>query len=130
MYRLLLSKINESEGKYSYQYDDQYYFHLIIDNGITFLCMTDAGMKRRTAFAFLEDIKTIWRERYSSIEQSALPFSMNELFSPILQLKMTVYSSKSPPTDKLTQVQTQLDAVKEVMVENIDQILERGNYLY
>lgn len=92
--------------------------------------MTDAGMKRRTAFAFLEDIKTIWRERYASIEQSALPFSMNELFSPILQLKMTVYSSKSPPTDKLTQVQTQLDTVKEVMVENIDQILERGNITY
>lgn len=85
--RVLLAKIPDNDSKMSYVYD-KHVFHYIVDQGITFLCMSDEGTKRRITFAFLEDIKKLWRERYGTVEQNALPFSLNDLFSPILRQKI------------------------------------------
>lgn len=35
-------------------------FHYVVENGLTFLCMTDEAFVRRTAFAFLDDVKRRW----------------------------------------------------------------------
>ena len=64
--RVLLSKIPEQDGKMSYVYD-KHVFHYIVDEGSTFLCMSDEEMKRRIAFSFLDDIKKIWREKFGSV---------------------------------------------------------------
>lgn len=85
--RVLLAKIPDQDSRMSYVYD-KHVFHYIVDQGITFLCMSDESAKRRITFAFLEDIKKIWRERYSAVEQSALPFALNDMFSPILRQKI------------------------------------------
>ncbi len=85
--RVLLAKIPENDSKMSYVYD-KYVFHYIVDQGITFLCMSDESTKRRLTFAFLEDIKKLWRDRFGSTEQTALAFSLNELFSPILRQRI------------------------------------------
>lgn len=85
--RVLLAKIPESDSKMSYVYD-KHVFHYIVDQGITFLCMSDESMKRRITFSFLEDIKKDWRERFATIEQTAIAFSLNDMFSPILRQKI------------------------------------------
>lgn len=85
--RVLLAKIPDSDSKMSYVYD-KYVFHYIVDQGITFLCMSDESTKRRITFAFLEDIKKNWREHYTAVERTALPFSLNEAFSPVLRQKL------------------------------------------
>ena len=85
--RVLLSKIPEHDSKMSYVYD-KYVFHYLVDQGITFLCMSDESMKRRQTFAFLDDIKKHWRDRFASSEQTALAFSMNEIFSPVLRQRI------------------------------------------
>jgi hypothetical protein len=87
--RVLLSKIPESDSKMSYVYD-KHVFHYIVDSGITFLCMSDEQTKRRITFGFLEDIKKCWRERFQSVEQTALAFSLNDMFSPTLRQKMVI----------------------------------------
>lgn len=56
--RVLLAKIPEQDGKMSYVYD-KHVFHYIVDQGMTFLCMSDENTKRRITFAFLEDIKQV-----------------------------------------------------------------------
>mmetsp|Transcript_11688 Transcript_11688/g.23613 ORF Transcript_11688/g.23613 Transcript_11688/m.23613 type:complete len:217 (+) Transcript_11688:49-699(+) len=122
--RVLLAKIPEHDSKMSYVYDN-YVFHYIVDQGITFLCMSDESTKRRITFAFLEDIKKVWRENYLAVERTALPFSMNEAFSPVLRQKIEFYNS-NPTSDNISKVQAQIDTVKDVMIENIDRVLERG----
>lgn len=82
--RVLLDKIPETDSRMSYVYD-KYIFHYIVDQGITFLCMSDENMKRRLTFAYLEDIKKRWRDRFASVEGTALAFSLNDLFSPIMK---------------------------------------------
>lgn len=122
--RVLLSKIKEQDSKMSYVYD-KYVFHYMVDQGITFLCMSDETTKRRIAFSFLDDIKRLWRDRFGSVEQTALAFSLNELFAPILNQRIGFYNS-NPSADNIGRVQAQIDTVKEVMIENIDRVLERG----
>lgn len=85
--RVLLAKIPENDSKMSYVYD-KYVFHYVVDQGITFLCMSDEGTKRRLAFAFLDDIQGLWRERFAATEQTAIAFSMNEAFSPVLKARI------------------------------------------
>lgn len=89
--RVLLAKIPDYDSKMSYVYD-KYVFHYIVDQGITFLCMSDENTKRRLTFAFLEDIKKNWRENYSTVERTALAFSMNEQFSPVLRQKIVRFT--------------------------------------
>jgi hypothetical protein len=85
--RVLLAKIPEHDSKMSYVYD-KYVFHYVVDQGLTFLCMSDEATKRRVTFSFLEDIKKIWRDNYASVERTALAFSMNESFSPVLRQRI------------------------------------------
>jgi vesicle-associated membrane protein 7 len=63
-------------------------FHYIVDNGITFLCMTEESTKRRVAFSFLDEVKSQWRQEYAGVEQTALAFSLNDRFSPVLHHQM------------------------------------------
>jgi hypothetical protein len=126
--RVLLGKIPETDGKMSYVYD-KHIFHYIVDNGMTFLCMADESTKRRITFAFLEDIKSLWRERIGEAEKSALAFSLNDMFSPILRQRMEYYAGNPTATDNISRVQAQIDNVKDVMMENIDKLLERGEIL-
>lgn len=72
-------------------------FHYLVDNGITFLCMADEDVKRRITFAFLEDIKKQWRARYASVEGSAMAFSLQESFSPILKQQIVCFSFANDP---------------------------------
>ena len=60
-------------------------FHYLVDNGITFLCMADEAMKRRITFSFLDEVMKLWRESYRSVEQTALAFSLNDAFAPVLR---------------------------------------------
>jgi hypothetical protein len=144
--RVLLAKIPENDSRMSYVYD-KFVFHYIVDQGITFLCMSDEAMRRRLTFAFLEDIKQLWRDQYRSVEQTALAFSLNDLFSPILRQRIVSYFAvlsscrwlmshfciltqdfynSNPTADNISRVQAQIDTVRDVMIENIDRVLERG----
>lgn len=125
--RVLLAKIDsDHDTKMSYVYD-KHVFHYIIDQGITFLCMSDESMKRRVVFSFLQDIIATWRSTYTAaVEQSALAFTLNQAFGPVLQKKIDAYNSNITTVDNISNVQAQLDEVKDVMIENIDRVLERG----
>ena len=87
----------------SYVYD-QHVFHYIVDGGMTFLCMATEETRRRVTFAFLEDVMKTFREKYVEVEQTALAFSLNDSFSPVLKAKMEFYSS-SPTSDNIAVVQ-------------------------
>jgi hypothetical protein len=55
------------------------------------------------------------------------PFAVatNQDFSRILQKQMDYYND-NPNSDNITRVRDQLENVKEVMVQNIEKVLERG----
>lgn len=125
--RLLLGKIQtDRDGKMSYIYD-QYIFHYMCCDHILYLCMCDESEKRRIPFNFLEDIKQRFMSTYGDQAHTAIAFAMNTDFSPVLQQKMEQYNT--PSSDQFAQIHHKLDDVKNVMVQNIEMVLERGEKL-
>lgn len=124
--RLILGKIGEQDGKMSYVYD-QFVFHYVVENKLIYMCMCDDMSKRRIPFSFLEDISQRFKATYGSQAYTAIAFAMNEDFGRTLQKQMDFYNG--PSADSFTQVSSKLEDVKNIMVENIEKILERGEKL-
>ena len=100
-------------------------FHYTVSNSITYLCMADDDEKRRVPFAFLDDVNARFRERYGDRARTAIAFAMNEEFARILQQQMTFFNA-DPAADNIGRVRAQINDVKDVMVQNIEKVLERG----
>lgn len=140
--RVLLNKIDSAtNGRVSYRYDE-FMFHWLIDDGLTFLCMTNADEadsgRVRLPYAFLQEVKNQFLGTYGEQARTAIAFEMNKHFSLILEDRMKYYNETGGAaqaafapqgSDKVTAVQDRLDQVKDVMVQNIDHILERGEKL-
>jgi len=112
----------------TYVYDD-YVFHYIVENGICYLCLSDEKNKHRIPFAFLEDMKNNFIAKFGlEAAQAAIAFAMNEDFKAIIQERMEFYNSDQADLsiDNIGQVKSQIDEVKNVMVQNIERVLERG----
>lgn len=124
--RLLLRRIGEGTSKLAQLRYDAHIFHYSIVDGITYLCMTDESARSRLPFAFLNDISETFRAAYGDeAPHAAIAFEMNEEFSPVLRQKCEYYLSNKE-ADIISSVKNKIDDARDVMVENIDRILERG----
>ncbi|KAI9226130.1 MAG: putative vesicle-associated membrane protein [Piptocephalis tieghemiana] len=120
----ILEKIPSRDSRLTYVYD-RYLKKKISERGIVYLCMADESFGRRIPFAFLEDIKHRFTDSYTTHEaDAALAYGLNE-FSRVLADRM-IYFSNDPESDNFRRVQGEIDQVKEVMVQNIERVLERG----
>mmetsp|Transcript_19934 Transcript_19934/g.70883 ORF Transcript_19934/g.70883 Transcript_19934/m.70883 type:complete len:163 (-) Transcript_19934:184-672(-) len=91
------------------------------------MCDDPESVKRRIPFAFLEDVRQRFVSSYGDHAQTAIAFAMNMEFSRVLQTQMDFYNG--PSADQFTSVHRKLDDVKNVMVQNIEMVLERGEKL-
>ncbi|GAX10844.1 vesicle-associated membrane protein 7 [Fistulifera solaris] len=126
--RVLLAKIPAHDGQMTYQYDN-YNFHYIVEGGVCFLCMSDQANKHRIPYAFLNDMKArFWAQFGNEEPLQAIAFSYNESFAPILEERMNFYNSEEADQtiDNIGAVKSQIEDVKQVMVQNIEKVLERG----
>ncbi|KAL7409456.1 synaptobrevin-domain-containing protein [Mrakia frigida] len=120
----ILSKIPPNNSKLTYVWES-YLFHYVSEGGVIYLVMADDSVGRRMPFAFLADLQRKFTSAYSTdVITSSDPFGLGE-FEPELSKLMTTYSD-APPPDALRQAQTDLGNVKDIMVNNIDAILSRG----
>lgn len=133
--RMLLGKLESAPSastRSSILYD-QYMFHYDMDNHITYMVMTDAagsGTQRvRVPFAFLDQVKQEFIATYGDRAQSAIAFEFNREFAPVLQRLMERFTSELGNNEPMQRVTDKLESVKGVMVQNIEQILERGEKL-
>jgi vesicle-associated membrane protein 7 len=122
--RALLGKITDVDQKLSYGYDN-FMFHIVVDRGITYLCLADEKQKRRIPFLFLDDVRAKFQAAYGERATTAIAFAMNTEFSRVLQDRMD-YFNDNPEADSLAKVKGQIEDVKGVMVDNIEKVLARG----
>ncbi|XP_072984178.1 vesicle-associated membrane protein 711-like isoform X2 [Typha latifolia] len=126
--RQILEKIpgvNDSHVSYS---QDRYVFHVTRTDGITVLCVADDTAGRRIPFAFLEEIHGRFVKAYGRACHTALAYAMNEEFSRVLSQQMEYYSN-DPNADRINRIRGEMSQVRNVMIENIDKVLERGDRL-
>mmetsp|Transcript_17928 Transcript_17928/g.43317 ORF Transcript_17928/g.43317 Transcript_17928/m.43317 type:complete len:212 (-) Transcript_17928:26-661(-) len=122
--RKILEKIPGNDSRMSYVCD-QHIFHIMVFEGLTYMCMAEEDFGRRAAFSFLEDIKNRFTSAYGDRGRTALAYAFNEEFARVLNKQMEHYSS-SGEADKIDRVKADMDDVKNVMVDNIEKVLKRG----
>jgi len=122
--RVLLGKIGAEDAKMSYIYDN-FVFHYQVTDGITYLCLADEQQKRRLPFLFLGDIKDKFTAQYGDRAKTAIAFAMNTEFSRVLSDRMEFFN-ENPQADQFGKVRGQLAEVKDIMMENIEKVLQRG----
>ncbi|XP_043698583.1 vesicle-associated membrane protein 711-like [Telopea speciosissima] len=126
--RQILEKIpanNDSHVSYS---QDRYIFHVKSTDGLTVLCMADDTTGRRIPFAFLEDIHQRFVKTYGRAVHTAQAYAMNDEFSRVLSQQMDYYNN-DPNADQINRLKGEMSQVRNVMIENIDKVLERGDRL-
>lgn len=89
---------------------------------LAFVCVTEKAYPAYMAFKYLDKVATnfiaFYREDAHRTPQACQSFSR--------QLKQEADFFNSPDADKLKKIHRDIDQVKNVMVENIDTILTRG----
>ena len=85
---VLLKKIPNKDSRLSYVYDE-HVFHYVVEQGLTYLCMTDKGFASSNAFRFLNLAKDSFISSYGLDRvQSALAYSLDADFKRTLQRHM------------------------------------------
>ncbi|KAJ8427222.1 hypothetical protein Cgig2_028746 [Carnegiea gigantea] len=82
----------------------------------------------RIPFAFLEDIHKRFVRTYGRAVLIAQAYAMNDEFSRVLNQQMEYYSS-DPHADRITRLRGEMNQVRNVMIQNIDKVLDRGDRL-
>ncbi|KAF9002570.1 VAMP/synaptobrevin-like protein [Cyathus striatus] len=122
----ILSKIPPNNSKLTYVWE-QYLFHYISEGGYTYLVMADDSAGRRMPFAFLNELQEKFTSIPSSSSTDGTPpaYALQGTFGPTIAALVNTYNT-SPPTDELARAQNELNHVKDIMVQNVEQILSRG----
>ncbi|KAJ7267263.1 VAMP/synaptobrevin-like protein [Mycena rebaudengoi] len=121
----ILSKIPPNDSKLTYVWE-QFLFHYVSEGGFTYLVMADDSAGRRMPFAFLADLQRKFASAPSSSSSADTPVhGLQGSFGPTISALMHTYNT-APPTDELARAQTELNQVKDIMVQNVEQILSRG----
>ncbi|KAJ0984755.1 hypothetical protein J5N97_003111 [Dioscorea zingiberensis] len=126
-YRILEKIPGDDDTNVSYSHE-QCIFHIKRVGGITVLCVAENTTNRRIPFAFLEDIHGRFMKTYGDVCYTALANAMNDEFSKILSQQMQHYS-RDPLADKINRIKEEISQVRNVMLENIERVLERGERL-
>lgn len=132
---LILDKITpEDSSKLTYVYGDHLVHYITtsgtseIPDGVTYLCISSDTGGRRVPFLFLTSVQTAFTEQYSEHDiESAPPYGLNSFAKTLkTQMEWADGGAKNPGMDKGKEVREEMNAVKDVMVQNIERVLERG----
>ncbi|KAG2004769.1 vesicle-associated membrane protein 712 [Coprinopsis cinerea AmutBmut pab1-1] len=122
----ILSKIPPTDSKLTYVWE-QYLFHYVSEGGFIYLVMADEAAGRRMPFAFLAELQRqfLSTPTGSGSLDDTPAYGLQGSFGPTLSNLMHTFNT-SPPVDELTRAQNELNQVKSIMVQNVEQILSRG----
>lgn len=103
-----------------------YLFHYLIENDVCYLVMCDKMYSKRLAFNYLEDLAQEFHTNYGR--------RVNSVTRPYAFIEFDVYIQKAKKqlTDRrrnINTINTQLQDVQRIMVQNIDDVLQRGTVL-
>ncbi|KAK3090721.1 hypothetical protein FSP39_014088 [Pinctada imbricata] len=117
-----------NDGKTTYK-SDNYLFHCVIENGMIYMCAANPDFAKRQAYAFLAEIKRKFQSGTLAMQAvSAGPHEMDSEFSFVFSQNMEKFS-KPGAGDNVSALRSQVDEVKDVMTQNIERVLERGERL-
>ncbi|KAI9035811.1 synaptobrevin family protein [Aspergillus affinis] len=94
---------------------------------LSYIVVATAEQGRRIPFAFLLEMKRKFLSTYppSSADFASLPAYGCAAFNSELRALLQTYNT-APPADSLASARKEIDSVRDIMTENIERVLERG----
>jgi len=105
-----------------------YVFHYLIDNDTVYLTLCDKNFSKRLSFTYLEDLAQEFQYQFGKkIHTVTRPYCFIEFDTYIQKARKTVMDSRS--RRNLTAISSELQDVQRIMVQNIDDVINRGAVL-
>eukprot|EP00894_Picocystis_sp_ML_P002300 jgi/Pico_ML_1/52817/g3468.t1 len=125
----MMTKLRGESGQFNFNLDSRRVAYVLLSDSVCFGCIAAADFTANAAMLFLGKLKEQFHRQYSTEqimgpEENAGPFKK---FSQHIKVEMEkVYDGGN---NKITQVKSQIEDTKNVMVMNIDKVLQRGEKL-
>lgn len=126
----MLDRLPRHDTRVSYQFE-AFFYHFLVENEIVYLCVTDSTYQGRTVFGFLGDVRDKFKNQFAGSDKKypakpeLTPKNCNK-FNSVLFGEAKTYN-ENPEADKIGRIKEQIDSVKQVMLENLDNVIERGD---
>nr|CAD7428051.1 unnamed protein product [Timema monikensis] len=102
-----------------------YLFHYLIENDVCYLVLAERNYSKRLAYSYLEDLAQEFHSQYGKrVNSVTRPYSFIEFDTYIQKAKKIFTDSRA--RRNLSALNTELQDVQRIMVQNIDDVLQRG----
>ncbi|CAH1271160.1 vesicle-trafficking protein SEC22b-B-like [Branchiostoma lanceolatum] len=126
--KMLFRKLNEQSPPRCSIESGPMIFHYLLERGVCYLVLCDKSYSKRLAFSYLEDLQGEFQIQYGKrVATVSRPYSMIEFDTYIQKAKKSYMDSRA--RRNLTHLNTELQDVQRIMVQNIDDVLQRGEAL-
>lgn len=121
-----LQKLHSSNSKFTYNCD-HHTFNFLVEDGYSYCVVAKESVGKQISIAFLERVKADFKKRYGGGKAAtAMHKSLNKEFGPIMKEHMQYIIDHAEEIEKIVKVKAQVSHVKNVMLENIDKAVDRG----
>jgi len=105
-----------------------YLFHYLIENEVCYLVLCERNYSKRIAYSYLEDIAQEFHSQYGKrVNTVTRPYAFIEFDTYIQKAKKAFNDGRS--RRNMNALNNQLQDVQRIMVQNIDDVLQRGAVL-
>ena len=137
--KALLRKLHNMPPRCSIEGAGEFVFHYTMDNGVCYMSLFDKSYPKNLAFCFLEDIHQLFQQELqrefgtgsvdyrSHIETIEKPYFFIKFDRQITKKNAEYRDPKS--SKALSKLNNNLQEVSNIMRQNIDEILKRGENL-
>eukprot|EP00435_Cladocopium_sp_Y103_P073122 s1104_g42.t1 len=137
--KALLRKLHNMPPRCSVEGAGEFVFHYTMDNGVCYMALFDKSYPKNLAFCFLEDIHQLFQQELqrefgtgsvdyrSHIETIEKPYFFIKFDRQITKKNAEYRDPKS--SKALSKLNNNLQEVSNIMRQNIDEILKRGENL-
>lgn len=103
-------------------------FHYLIENDVCYLVLAEKTYSKRLAYSYLEDIAQEFHAQYGKrVNIVTRPYTFIEFDTYIQKAKKIFTDNRS--RRNMSNINNQLQDVQRIMVQNIDDVLQRGTVL-
>ncbi|KAJ9582026.1 hypothetical protein L9F63_003609 [Diploptera punctata] len=123
--KMLFRKLNELSPSRCTIETGPYLFHYLIENEVCYLVLAEKNYSKRLAFSYLEDLAQEFHSQYGKrVNTVTRPYTFIEFDTYIQKAKKVFTDSRT--RRNLSALNTELQDVQRIMVQNIDDVLQRG----
>ncbi len=126
----ILTSVQPGDHKRSFfDKSGRYVFHYMVKEGVTFLCFATKEHKTAVCFAFLDEISKRFKATYDQAQiENALAYSPQfEEFARVVEQEMNRFGHMKFADNKIAEVNEKVEATKNVMKENVQKVIDRGD---